>query len=536
MSSVSTEGPSGLGSPLQSQFIKPSHNPIQLAAISNYKLAQLTFAPPDLNSLRKTAIIKNVLEDVYTNTPEEWLQQMTRWQFFTAESLEEMTQEGLEEIFQQYSQTIEAFRPIKSFPPPFDDIEDELDDDEEGGDDLWVAEDDAATPVPKTNSLDSSSSLFSQPNTNLSNESVEIRPPSLFSDKPLPASPMNEITAATTASRQPQQGGGVRRNSGFNGNMNRLSWTSDTGITSNVVSQNLANEIMNLFDMDFSVDIKLNTAPKLPELPFRPRRKSQQQQRQSQDMLSTLIPAFDKIALENSQLHKRSTPVVIRSVPQRSSSLKHREQMMEEDLKSRVAAYKSPIQESLDKVKPKKKSRLRLSSLMIKKHKEPKEKDHHPSPESSPKKNSINNHTAASNQQQKTRKTSTSTIESTSSSSWSYVSDVESAKTPTRSHKPLPEAPLADGNTESKSSLKNKKKKKKGNKIHKQVSSKSINHSDNTLETEDNMNPSSDMSTTEYSHTSDESIESLGIATNNLMKRMASFNWRIKSRGKVVEV
>jgi hypothetical protein len=48
-------------------------------------LAQLTFAPPDLNSLRKTAIIKNVLEDVYTNTPEEWLQQMTRWQFFTAE-------------------------------------------------------------------------------------------------------------------------------------------------------------------------------------------------------------------------------------------------------------------------------------------------------------------------------------------------------------------------------------------------------------------------------------------------------------------
>jgi hypothetical protein len=85
MSGASREGPSGLGSPLQSQFIKPSHNPIQLAAISNYKLAQLTFAPPDLNSLRKTAIIKNVLEDVYTNTPEEWLQQMTRWQFFTAE-------------------------------------------------------------------------------------------------------------------------------------------------------------------------------------------------------------------------------------------------------------------------------------------------------------------------------------------------------------------------------------------------------------------------------------------------------------------
>jgi hypothetical protein len=355
-----------------------------------------------------------------------------------------MTQEGLEEIFQQYSQTIEAFRPIKSFPPPFDDIEDELDDDDEEGDDLWVAEDDAPAPVPKTNSIGSNSSLFSQPNTNLSNESMEIRPPSFFSDKPLPANPMNEITAATAASKQPQQGSGVRRNSGFNGNMNRLSWTSDTGITSNVVSQNLANEIMNLFDMDFSVDIKLNTAPKLPELPFRPRRRSQQQHRQSQDMLSTLIPAFDKIALENSQASKNATPIVIRSVPQRSSSLKHREQLLEEEnsLKSRVAAYKSPMQGSLDKVKPKKKSRLRLSSLMIKKHKEPKEKDHQHSPESSPKKNCTNAPGSASNQQQKTRKTSTSTIESTSSSSWSYVSDVESS---TRSQKPLPEAPLANG-------------------------------------------------------------------------------------------
>jgi hypothetical protein len=51
-----------------------------------------------------------------------------------------------------------------------------------------------------------------------------------------------------------------------------------------------------------------------------------------------------------------------------------------------------------------------------------------------------------------------------------------------------------------------------------------------------NMNASSDLSTTEYSHTSDESIESLGLSTNNFVKRMASFNWRIKSRGKVVEV
>jgi hypothetical protein len=81
----STVGIRGPDSPLASTHFVASHNPIQLAAISNYKLAQLTFAPPDLHSLRKTAVIKNVLEDVYSSTPAEWLQQMTRWQYFTPE-------------------------------------------------------------------------------------------------------------------------------------------------------------------------------------------------------------------------------------------------------------------------------------------------------------------------------------------------------------------------------------------------------------------------------------------------------------------
>lgn len=75
----------GPDSPLASNHVIALYNPIQLAAISNYKLAQLTFAPPDTNSLRKTAVIKNMLEDVYSSTPEEWLQQMTRWQYFTPE-------------------------------------------------------------------------------------------------------------------------------------------------------------------------------------------------------------------------------------------------------------------------------------------------------------------------------------------------------------------------------------------------------------------------------------------------------------------
>jgi hypothetical protein len=83
-SSNNSSAPSkGMDLPLKK--VVPSHNPIQLAAISNYKLAQLTFAPPDLHSLRKTAVIKNMLHVVYTSTPPEWLQQMTRWQYFTPE-------------------------------------------------------------------------------------------------------------------------------------------------------------------------------------------------------------------------------------------------------------------------------------------------------------------------------------------------------------------------------------------------------------------------------------------------------------------
>jgi hypothetical protein len=61
------------------------YNPIQLAAISNYKLAQLTFTTPDDSSLLKTALIKNMLEKLYEVTPPEWLDQMTRWEFFSPE-------------------------------------------------------------------------------------------------------------------------------------------------------------------------------------------------------------------------------------------------------------------------------------------------------------------------------------------------------------------------------------------------------------------------------------------------------------------
>ncbi|KAG1052528.1 hypothetical protein G6F43_005339 [Rhizopus delemar] len=390
-----------------------SHNPIQLAAISNFKLAQLTFAPPHLDSLRKTAVIKNMLESVYSNTPPEWLQQMTRWKFFTPESLEEMTQEGLEMIFAQYAQTIEAFRPVKeNIIPPYVDmfIED-------------IEPEDEDMEQKKTYSTDSScSSIFSQPNTTLANELVESAV-----DKPLPN----------------------------NRKSVRLSWTSDTGITSGAISQNLANEIMSLFDMDFSVDIKIDTAPKLPELPFKHKAK---QHRLSQDMLTSLLPEFEKIAYDHSserseldqRLYLEQKPMrIIQSVPQRSSSLKHRQEHMNNRVKPQVKVDQKmessvnyplspPATPNIEKSLSRKKSLLKLASLVTKKSKK-------------------QQNSADDDDESVSRKASTSTVTS-STSSWSCVSESE------RRHKPLPETPRSPTSPEENSIKKKtytKKKKRK---------------------------------------------------------------------------
>ncbi|CAO3623748.1 unnamed protein product [Mucor hiemalis] len=601
----------GMSSPISKKQVIPSHNPIQLAAISNYKLAQLTFAPPDLHSLRKTAVIKNMLQDVYTSTPAEWLQQMTEWQYFTPESLEEMTQEGLEEIFAQYAQTIEAFRPIKQTSYHY---EDELfeDEDDGQGDDLWIAEDELETatiiqpPTPallevKPSSLTppaSVDSIFSQPNATLSNESLEfpVRAPSPLSEKPLPANPIvNDDTAKQ-----------ARRKSGFGGNKNRLSWTSDTGITSSVVSQNLANEIMSLFDMDFAVDIKVDTAPKLPELPFKPRTRSQH--RQSQDMLTSLIPAFEKIALENStdffaaspQLFpsppsvvpppQKSKPnLIIQSVPKRSSSLRHRQEVLSADAnKAPITPPATPDSPVDSKGLSKKKSLLRLASLINTKKMSSKDMPH--SPEASPIQqggaNYFHNHETTVIQNTP-RKTSTSTVDSSSSSSWSFVSDAEYKSYP-RPQKPLPEPPKSpdfspsvrddyvsgDESNNSKSLRQHKSKKKRksvmektmakrksnnglqsiydaakveekglgrsksafikiGNGIKNKKHLKQIRRTSSAKNLTENTPYQFNYHTTNdvnqlYEQPSEETISS--INNTSFVKRMTSFNWRIKSR------
>ncbi|KAI8637790.1 hypothetical protein BD408DRAFT_436654 [Parasitella parasitica] len=630
-------GIKGPKSPLISNHAVASHNPIQLAAISNYKLAQLTFAPPDLHSLRKTAVIKNMLHDVYTSTPPEWLQQMTRWQYFTPESLEEMTQAGLEEIFQQYVQTIEAFRPVK--PTHSYQYDDELFDEEDDsqGDDLWIAaeeEHDLSRPSfqlieqqpqlqeqeqeqescqSKTDSIDSStSSIFSQPNAAISNESVgndmPARAPSPLAEKPLPASPV--ILGNDTAKQ-------ARRKSGFGGSKNRLSWTSDTGITSSIVSQNLANEIMSLFDMDFAIDIKVDTAPKLPELPFKPRRRSQQ--RQSQDMLTSLMPAFEKIALEHSLCASGApnikTNLVVRSVPQRSSSLRHRQQLQPGATKTPISPPATPSDSPpvvVEKTLSKKKSLLRLASLMAGKKSSHKELPNSPEPSpitangayyhepptvllSNGLATAVVTTTTTTTPTKATntpRKTSTSTVDSStssSSSSWSFASEDGALKTATtrRPQKPLPEppssptlAPSNGSNIRSKRSVKKKRKSIMEKTIPKRKSSGASGNVDPNLQAEKGLGRSKsafikignglksrkhlkqvrrtssaknfsqhqlqqDIGTNFQYHTSseldniytgvsEESIVPINGSQQSFVKRMASFNWRMKPKNKAV--
>lgn len=78
-------------------------NKCRLAAVSNYKLAQLTFSTMDHGSLKKTALIKNLLVQLYDDDQDYG---MTRWEFFTPESLEKKTQRDIERIIQCYTQLI----------------------------------------------------------------------------------------------------------------------------------------------------------------------------------------------------------------------------------------------------------------------------------------------------------------------------------------------------------------------------------------------------------------------------------------------
>lgn len=215
-------------------------------------------------------------------------------------SLTDMTQEGLEEIFAQYAQTIEAFQPLDD------------DDDDREADRIWEEhymwrpnddddDDDHEEDIRNASgsTMSEASTMFSQPHATMSSEMIHYHhqsppsssfppsPPVSLADKPLPKSPPIEEMP-----RRKSLTPSVR-------SRNRHSWTSDTGVAlSGSMVQAMASDMMNLFDMNFSVDIKLNTAPKLPELPF-PHQQCQQRKRLSNDSLMGLIPTFETFTLDD---------------------------------------------------------------------------------------------------------------------------------------------------------------------------------------------------------------------------------------------
>ncbi|KAI9310520.1 hypothetical protein BX666DRAFT_2006721 [Dichotomocladium elegans] len=266
-----------------------------------------------------------------------------------------MTQERLEEIFSQYAQTMDAFQPL--------DVEEDRNAERVWDEHyMWVADDDNADDdnIGEEDFINTSSrstmseqSIFTQTHAALSIESFSrpvsqptppqptlptpTAPPQSstsfisLADKPLPKRP-SEDTPRRKSLTPTLRG----RNS------NRLSWTSDMGLVAPSICQNMANELMTCFDMDFSVDIKLNTAPKLPELPFPSTTGSGdvRMKRLSNDSLMGLIPRFETFTLEEDPKPKRKSRLsqswsrtpdgiykTISNPPARSSSLRYRESL-----------------------------------------------------------------------------------------------------------------------------------------------------------------------------------------------------------------
>ncbi|GAN08880.1 hypothetical protein MAM1_0229c08399 [Mucor ambiguus] len=251
-------------------------NRIRLAAVSNYKLAQLTFAPPDNRTLRKTASIKNLVEIVYKHTPNEHLtKRMARWEYFTPESLEDMTQKDIEKIIYRYSQVVynttitlrkEGSKKEQQFL--YSDYSESTAEAREM--DEWSA----YYASLFSSSVFSKDTLFEDETASSSSESdidmndtnkkileKPIRPP------PQLFQPKLEINPTSQPSYLSQHPNSSNDNNTAENSTGRLSWLSDTGVpTNSTVALNLANELLTLFDMEFNVDLFVPSLHELKKL------------------------------------------------------------------------------------------------------------------------------------------------------------------------------------------------------------------------------------------------------------------------------
>ncbi|CAO3582246.1 unnamed protein product [Absidia cylindrospora] len=235
-----------------------------------------------------------------------------------------MTQEGLETILSEYVQIMDSFK-AGNINEAKDDPTNSIEQDNVN---------DKVQPLPSshhqiedTKPPERSSSVGSTTSTTTTKSYVTTA--SSVSSAALPTPPARHDMTE-------------QRRKSFRLNQQRISWTSDTGLTSFAASQHLAGELMSLFDMEFKVDISLDPysapAPQLPELSYFTEK---QQHRSSVDSFMCLIPAFESFQIDSqdglsfvSKANKRTSILAgggttnrrISSslAPTRSSSLKYK--------------------------------------------------------------------------------------------------------------------------------------------------------------------------------------------------------------------
>jgi hypothetical protein len=204
-----------------------------------------------------------------------------------------MSQKGLEEIFAQYIQAIESSQQVSPVSP----VEEEFWTDDVEWDD---------TSVESTNKRNS---LFSQPNETLKSppeEPISSMRNSLSQDSRLP--PPNALQANVSVAPIPPPADEKPRKLATNPYRNRLSWGSEL-VSSNTPSQHLASELMSLFDMEFKVDIHVNTAPKLPELPFKLTQNTAKGFASEHHSIMSLVSELETITVDDLDL-RTSSPLV----------------------------------------------------------------------------------------------------------------------------------------------------------------------------------------------------------------------------------
>ncbi|CAO3608174.1 unnamed protein product [Cunninghamella blakesleeana] len=216
---------------------------------------------------------------------------MTRWEFFTLEALDDigMTQEGLEKILSDYVSVMDSFKNINVISPVSDGATQAYYDNYDNivnnnNDHLEENPVEELTSIPKRSSSVSASTQ-----------------PSLITETSTISSSSSTTTAISVTEQMMDIKKENKRKSFRISQQRRISWTSDTGLTSFAASQHLAGELMSLFDMEFNVEISVDphagTAPQLPELSYF--QEKQNRNRSSVDSFMCLIPAFESFQIDN---------------------------------------------------------------------------------------------------------------------------------------------------------------------------------------------------------------------------------------------